>query len=125
MHDRAVGSHGPHARWQGVHVGLHGLLTGGGLVTEGVRDRGGWEGGEVLVALPPADGSPVPSFGAYFFSVLALHVVLMSRGEVAVNGVKGRSAESLQHLNNAQVHPGRTARFWVMQLGQHPRRNAT
>ena len=121
----AVGPHGPHARWQGVHVSLHGLLTSGGHVTEGVLDPGGWEGGKELVAFSPADGSSVPSFGTYLFSVLPLHVVLMSRGEVAVNGVKGRSAESLEHLDDAQVHPGRPARFWIMQLGQHPRRNAT
>ena len=71
MHGWAVGPHGPHARWQGVHVSLHGLLSGGGHVTEGVLERGGWESGEVLMALTPAETTPVPSFSAYFFSVLA------------------------------------------------------
>jgi len=89
------GASGRVARRQGIHVGLHGLLSDGRHVPEGVLERGGWKGGEVLVALSPAGSAAAPCFGAYFFRVLTKERVRTPRWKVGVNGVEGRSTERL------------------------------
>ena len=89
------GANGRVTRRQGIHVGLHVLLSDGSHVPEGILERGGWKSGEILVALSPAESAAVPCFGAYFFRVLTKERVRTPRWKVGVNGVEGRSAERL------------------------------
>ena len=90
-----AGANGRMTRRKGIHVGLHGLLSDGSHMPEGVLERGGWESGEILAALTSAESATAPCFGAYVFRVLTKKRVRPPRRKVAIYSVEGRSAERL------------------------------
>ena len=59
----------------------------------------------------------VPRSQAYFFGALADERIRTLRWEVGVEGVEGWRAESLEHLENAHIHPGRSAGVRVLGTG--------
>ena len=61
--------------------------------------------------------APIPSLGTHFFGALAEERVRALRWEVGVEGVEGWRAESLEHLENAHIHPGRSAGVRVLEAG--------
>ena len=77
------------------------------------------------MTLSTAESATAPSFGAYFVGVLPKKRVRTPRWKMAVYSVEGRRAERLKHLEDTHVHPGRSAGFWIVQLGDDPRRDET
>ena len=102
---------------QGVHVVSHGLLSHFCHVPECLREGAGGKSSEELVAFTTSLSATVPSFGADFFGVLAEERIRPLWWQVGVVDVERWRAERVEHLEDACIHPGRSAGIRVLWAG--------
>ena len=95
----------------------HGLLSHFGHVSECLREGTGGKSREELVAFTPSLSAAIPSFGAHFFGVLAEERVRPLWWQVGVEDVERWRAKSMEHLEDAHIHPGRSAGVRVLGAG--------